>query len=399
MNRILISAGFLFLYEALTCAALHTSRTTPLHTSRASPLHTSRATLLRMAERPLSYSEYLAHNRGSAADGPPSYAEYLGARSGDARPTDALQQFASTRPHHEAPTQTTSVSESVSAHGVGEAIAVDIRGQLPQNAVDNCDKWLGMYTKRRELVNGRASYVKAYEATKMIWHVVAGDGTPLWTVGRASDKGEPSGSFQLHSDTQHLEDATGPWWVYTGAVWVDAPHVHHRPILDRGPADDGVPAASERAPEALPPRAPAEPSAVPPSIRLTSAAPLGVEPLQRPTEHATEQLAAPRLEAELEARVANARALCATAVDERARPLMQSAIDDFMAGEIDAVELERCRDAARTQTEAEYPPLNELYHAFAVYAEAAAVRATAERAEATAEARLDGVLRTLEQQN
>ena len=395
MMRAASCLSLLMLGGMTTCTAMHTSLATLMHGRSWLVTSVDATRHPKMAERPLSYSEYLAQNRGSAMDGPPSYAEYLAARSGGGRHTDALRPFTSSHSLHAAPTHTASASE-VGAHGGGgEAIAVDLRGQLPRNAFANCEKWLGIYTRRKELVNGRASYVKAYEANKMIWCVVTGDGTPLWTVGRASDKGEPSGSFQLHSDAQRLEDVTGAWWVYTGTMWVEAPHVQHRPILGHGPAEDPEPAANERSPQAPPPHAPAEPSAVAPSARLAGAAPIDVEPLQRrPTE-----LAAPRLMSMLERRVADARALCAAAVDDRARPLMKSAIDDFMAGRIDATELERRRDAARLQAEAEYPPLNELYQAFAVYSDAATLRAKAEQAEAAAEGRLEGMLRTLEGQN
>ena len=98
----------------------------------------------------------------------------------------------------------------------------------------------------------------------------------------------------------------------------------------------------------------------------------------------------------LEERVVSARSVCTAAVDKRVRELIQPAIDQWVAEEIDAAELDRRKAEAREQATAEHAQLTELERASAEYTEAVSARTKAEAAEDAAEAKLEAVLRGLE---
>ena len=93
----------------------------------------------------------------------------------------------------------------------------------------------------------------------------------------------------------------------------------------------------------------------------------------------------------------SARSRCSAAVDQRARELGQSALDDYWADRIDEAELKRRKAAAREKAAAEHRPLATLDGAFAAYTNAVADRARAEAAEDAAEAKLEAALHALEQ--
>ena len=105
----------------------------------------------------------------------------------------------------------------------------------------------------------------------------------------------------------------------------------------------------------------------------------------------------------LEERVVGARSVCTAAVDKRVRELVQPALDEYVADQIDAAELDRRKAAAREKATAEHAPLTELERASAEYMEAVSARtkaeaalSTSEAAEDAAEAKLEAVLRGLE---
>ena len=107
--------------------------------------------------------------------------------------------------------------------------------------------------------------------------------------------------------------------------------------------------------------------------------------------------------AALEERVVSARSVCTAAVDKRVRELIQPAVDQWVAEEIDAAELDRRKAEAREKATAEHAPLTELERASAEYTEAVSARtkaeadlATSEAVEDAAEARLEAVMRGLE---
>ena len=107
--------------------------------------------------------------------------------------------------------------------------------------------------------------------------------------------------------------------------------------------------------------------------------------------------------AALEERVVSARSVCTAAIDKRVRELIQPAVDQWVAEEIDAAELDRRKAEAREKATAEHVPLTELERASAEYTEAVSARtkaeaalATLEAAEDAAEARLEAVMLGLE---
>lgn len=102
--------------------------------------------------------------------------------------------------------------------------------------------------------------------------------------------------------------------------------------------------------------------------------------------------------AALEARVAKARTVCDTAVDERAREVVQAAIDDYFDDKIDEEELKRRKQAARQTASAEHDALSLLEGAYGAYTAATAARSAALKAEDEAADILDEALRAIEEQ-
>ena len=100
--------------------------------------------------------------------------------------------------------------------------------------------------------------------------------------------------------------------------------------------------------------------------------------------------------AALEERVVSARSVCTAAVDKRARELIQPAIDQWVADQIDEATLKQRKAEAREKATAEHAQLTELERASAEYTEAVSARTKAEAAEDAAEAKLEAVLRGLE---
>ena len=100
--------------------------------------------------------------------------------------------------------------------------------------------------------------------------------------------------------------------------------------------------------------------------------------------------------AAMEERIVSARSVCTAAVDQRVRELTQPALDEYMADQINAAELDRRKTEARQKATAEHVPLTELDRASTGYMEAEAALRTSEAAADAAEAKLEAVLRALE---
>ena len=105
----------------------------------------------------------------------------------------------------------------------------------------------------------------------------------------------------------------------------------------------------------------------------------------------------------LEERVVGARSVCTAAIDKRVRELIQPAIEEWVAEEIDEATLKQRKAEAREKATAEHAPLTELERASAAYTQAVCARtkaeaalSTSEAAEDAAEAKLEAVLRGLE---
>ena len=105
----------------------------------------------------------------------------------------------------------------------------------------------------------------------------------------------------------------------------------------------------------------------------------------------------------LEERVVGARSVCTAAVDKRARELIQPAIEQYVADQIDEATLKQRKAEVRAKASAEHAPLTELERASAAYTQAVSARTKAEAAlsaseaaEDAAEAKLEAVLRGLE---
>ena len=98
----------------------------------------------------------------------------------------------------------------------------------------------------------------------------------------------------------------------------------------------------------------------------------------------------------LEERVVGARSVCTAAIDTRVRELAQSALDEYMADQIDEATLKQRKAEAREKATAEHAPLTELERASAAYTQAVSASRAAEAAEDAAEAKLEAVLRGLE---
>ena len=99
----------------------------------------------------------------------------------------------------------------------------------------------------------------------------------------------------------------------------------------------------------------------------------------------------------LEERVVGARSVFTAAIDKRVRELVQPALDEYMADQIDEATLKQRKAEARAKATAEHAPLTELERASAAYTQAVSASRAAEAAEDAAEAKLEAVLRGLEQ--
>ena len=113
------------------------------------------------------------------------------------------------------------VSKSVFSAAKGHLyrkLCIALQGPTPENT--HADK-LGVFIKRKELVNGYASYAKAGEAKVMLWR--AG---PCWIIGPTSEVGNRTAFVQLEKDSLCPEAARGTWQVaMTSKKWVAAPEL------------------------------------------------------------------------------------------------------------------------------------------------------------------------------
>ena len=79
---------------------------------------------------------------------------------------------------------------------------------------------IGVYLKRTELVNGRPTYMKAGDPTRMMWH----SGTS-WMSGHAASLGTTKGFIHSRDGALTPDAATSTWRVSGQDDWVDAPEV------------------------------------------------------------------------------------------------------------------------------------------------------------------------------
>ena len=98
--------------------------------------------------------------------------------------------------------------------------------------------------------------------------------------------------------------------------------------------------------------------------------------------------------ASLESRVAKARAVCDSAIDKRARELVQVAIDEYFADKIDEEELKRRKNAATETATTEHAELGRLEKAYDEYAVATVASVAAEKALAEAQRALAEAVKT-----
>jgi len=98
----------------------------------------------------------------------------------------------------------------------------------------------------------------------------------------------------------------------------------------------------------------------------------------------------------MEERILGARSVCTAAVDKRVRELIQPAIGQWIAEQIDTAELDRRKAEARDKATAEHAPLTELDRASAEYIEAVSARTKAEVALSTSEVAEDAAKAMLE---
>jgi len=101
---------------------------------------------------------------------------------------------------------------------------------------------------------------------------------------------------------------------------------------------------------------------------------------------------------ELAMRVVTARSQCSTETEDQVREMLKPAIDEWIAGQIDAAELDRRKKAACKQALSGHAPLSRLEAAFESYSAAIAVRAAAEAKEDAAQVELKGALQDIEQE-
>ena len=72
---------------------------------------------------------------------------------------------------------------------------IAVCGDLPADAHSLCASFLGLYSKRAELINGRPSYVKVDDPAKMIWHAsFVKYKNESWCVGDAVNRSTPGAS-------------------------------------------------------------------------------------------------------------------------------------------------------------------------------------------------------------
>ena len=101
---------------------------------------------------------------------------------------------------------------------------------------------------------------------------------------------------------------------------------------------------------------------------------------------------------ELAMRVATARSRCTAETEDQVREMLKPAIDEWIAGQIDAAELDQRKKAACKQALSRHAPLSRLEAAFESYTAAIAVRAAAEAKEDTAQVELKCALQDIEQE-
>ncbi len=257
---------------------------------------------------------------------------------------------------------------------------IAVAGPTPHNAPA-----LGVFHQRSELLNGRPSYVKAYDPSIMVWWAKSQPPTQRgrWWIGEARHKGKSTGCFSVASD-KPLEDTDGTWEVgrHLGSWEADllaAPGVKIL-VPNRKPADhaDDVAITGERT------------FAQRDAESRMRAIDLEAEPSRKRGRAAT---------SEMEERVAKARSVCSAAVDQRARELAKPAFEEYMDDKIDAAELDKRKAAARQKAAAEHKPLATLDAAFSADTKAVAAREAADEAaeaEDAADAELVAALRALE---
>ena len=64
---------------------------------------------------------------------------------------------------------------------------IEFTGSMPSEANADCNRFLGCYKSRGELVNGRPTYVKTDDEACMIWYYENGSTKRQWHIGLTSE--------------------------------------------------------------------------------------------------------------------------------------------------------------------------------------------------------------------
>lgn len=283
---------------------------------------------------------------------------------------------------------------------MGDVVAV--YGSLPAHVDKVAVEHFGVYQTRHKVVNGRRSYVKIDDERKALWSD-ASDQSNLWCVGDTEDIGTRVCVFWLRSGAQTPDASSGRWKVEKkqnddAAVFVSAPNVHvvavHLNMQNVATnastnADTGASNSEEEVTVV---------STTTPATRDAEARKRAIDLDLLDSVSKRPKVAS----VELETRVAKARSLCSSAVNERVESLIQPALKDFVARKIDLATFGQRQESAREKAETEIAPLSTLNAEFDQYTAALAARVAAQEnldhaiaTEDAIEAKLQETLREL----
>ena len=227
---------------------------------------------------------------------------------------------------------------------------VELTGDLPPGVQAICARFLGLYKRQQNDVNGKASYGKVGDADSSLW---ISPGSVGYIAGSTRDIGTAKGHL-----TRYGSDLSGNsvWRATRASDWVDAPNL--RAIALTAADDDEVTVVATPTPEAR-------------NAEKRKHA-LDLE-LFEPKRAKTPSV-------ELETIVAKRRSVLTPDADQKVAALMQPNFEDFLANKISAAELEERKAAARAAAEADDKRLRALDAAHAKYTAAVAARVAHEEA-------------------
>ena len=225
---------------------------------------------------------------------------------------------------------------------------VELTGDLPPGVQAICARFLGLYKRQQNDVNGKASYGKVGDADSSLW---ISPGSVGYIAGTTREIGTAKGFL-----TRYGSDLSGNsvWRATRASDWVDAPNL--RAIALTAADDDEVTVVATSTPAAR-------------NAEKRKHA-LDLE-LFEPKRARTPSL-------ELETSVAKRRSTLTPDVDKKVLELVQPAIQEWVENKIDEAELKARKAAARTAAEAEDARLSALDAAHAKYTAAVAARVAAE---------------------